>query len=347
MWSLTDISVLVRKSAVFLVIFIIAAFFLKFIFGIITAPKPLPPPKPDTKFGKLPALKFSQAKQSSSGMKFFLENVDGKPPNSTSSARVFRLPKKLPSLLSTERTKDLAIKMGFKNDPVINSSIFHFVHPSDKLLTFDIDPTTFNFKLKYDYTQNPEAVNIEGGLVQENAINEIKNYLQSFSLFDGSILNGKSIVEQLKYIPETKSFSKATSISNTTALKINFFRNEIDNLRLVTPGYNQSYNYLLFTRGKVNNGIVDISYIFSPIAFDDFATYPLKTSDTAWQDLLDGYGFIMNLGNNSKDKIVIRKIEVGYYDSDEPQEFLQPIFIFEGDNDFVAYLPAVISEVLE
>ena len=54
----------------------------------------------------------------------------------------------------------------------------------------------------------------------------------------------------------------------------------------------------------------------------------------------------MNLGNNSKDRIVIRNISLAYYDSDEPQEYLQPIFIFEGDNDFVAYLPAITGEYL-
>ena len=255
------------------------------------------------------------------------------------------MPKKLPSILSTERTKNIAVKLGFKNEPEINSSIFHFVFPEDKLYTFDIDPTTFNFKLKYNYTENPEAVSVEGNLQQENALNEVKNFLQSNNLFDGSILS-QNIIEPLKYIPETKSFTKATSISNTTAVKINFFRNEIDGLKLVPPGFTQSYNYALYTRGKVNSGIVEVSYIFSPIAYDDFGTYPLKTAEIAWQDLLDGYAFVMNLGNNSKDRIVIRNISLAYYDSDEPQEYLQPIFIFEGDNDFVAYLPAITGEYL-
>ena len=80
---------------------------------------------------------------------------------------------------------------------------------------------------------------------------------------------------------------------------------------------------------------------------NDFATYPLKSGAVAWQDLLDGYALIVNVGRNSPDKIVIRKIYLAYYDSEEPQLYLQPIFVFEGDNDFVAYLPAIDSNYLK
>jgi hypothetical protein len=34
-------------------------------------------------------------------------------------------------------------------------------------------------------------------------------------------------------------------------------------------------------------------------------------------------------------------VSLGYYDPLDKQEFLQPIYIFEGDQKFMAYVPAV------
>ena len=43
------------------------------------------------------------------------------------------------------------------------------------------------------------------------------------------------------------------------------------------------------------------------------------------------------------DEIKIRRIYLAYYDAGIYTEFLQPIYVFEGDNDFVAYTPAITS----
>jgi hypothetical protein len=97
----------------------------------------------------------------------------------------------------------------------------------------------------------------------------------------------------------------------------------------------------------INPKILEMQYVFWPIAFDDFATYPLRSGAIAWQDLQDGYASIILNGNNKDDTIKIRQIYLAYYDSEEPQNYLQPIFVFEGDNNFVAYLPAITEDWLE
>ena len=35
---------------------------------------------------------------------------------------------------------------------------------------------------------------------------------------------------------------------------------------------------------------------------------------------------------------------LGYYDPDVYQEYLQPMYVFLGDNNFVAYLPAITDD---
>lgn len=349
--NLTEISIAVRKFFIWLVIVLIFYFVIKFLLGLFIAvnTKPIPPQKPDIRFNKLPAPKFTTVSTSSSGLNFTLENVDGRPPETTATAKVYTMPKKLPSILSEERAKKMATKLGFTNEPeIITPTLYHYTYPGDPLWNLDIDTTNLNFKLKYDYQKNLSVISSEGGLRTDEALSYTKDYIQNNGLFDGSIIGGKTSFNTYIFDPVSKTFPPATSISTTNAVRINFLRNDIDLLKVLPPAFDQSYNYALYASTISPSRILELNYTFWPIAFDDFGTYPLRSGTTAWHDLIDGYAYVVKIGNNTPDRsIVIRNIYLAYYDSDEPQQYLQPIFVFEGDNGFVAYLPAIDSEQLE
>lgn len=355
MSQLTEISILTRKFAVWLLFAFIGYIILKFTFeaGIAYWKKANPilldPPHP--RFGKLEYPKFTHVARSSSGLKFKLENVEGLPiKDATPAGRVYSMPKKLPTLLDTQRTRDIAAKIGFtdKEDP-IDSTYYRFIAPEDKMRSLEINTITKNFKLKYNYIENLSVFTGDTIQNKEQAIAEVKNYIQFNSLFDDTILKGKITTTLLTFNPQTKIATTASSLSSSNLMKINFFRNDLDGKKILPPAFNGSYNFALYTPSTlVNKGVLEISYTFWPIATDDFATYALKSSEMAWQDLEDGYAYVVNLGNNSpENQIIIRNITLAYYDSEEPQNYLQPIYVFEGDNDFVAYLSAVSNDWLE
>jgi hypothetical protein len=305
---------------------------------------------PDIRFDKLPAPKFTSATNSSSGLKFTLQNIEGRPPETTASARVYSMPKKLPSFLAPDNAQKLAAKLGFTNDPVaINNTFYRFVDPEEPLRTLDLDIVTLNFQLKYDYSKNPSIFNLDKILTKEDALQRVKNFISFGGLFDSSISNGKITTVSLTYNPISNAFTPAISLASSNAVRVNFFREDLDGLKVLPPSYNKSFNYALYTlSAKRDNEVLELSYTFWPIAFDDFSTYPLKSGDAAWQDLLDGYAYVISMGGNTAAaNIVIRNIYLAYFDTEEPQQFLQPIFVFEGDNNFVAYLSAVSNEWLE
>ncbi|KKQ73667.1 MAG: hypothetical protein US95_C0050G0001, partial [Candidatus Woesebacteria bacterium GW2011_GWB1_38_5] len=45
--------------------------------------------------------------------------------------------------------------------------------------------------------------------------------------------------------------------------------------------------------------------------------------------------------------IVIRKVYLAYYDPDQYTEYYQPVIVFEGDDDFTAYVSAIIDDYIE
>jgi hypothetical protein len=52
-----------------------------------------------------------------------------------------------------------------------------------------------------------------------------------------------------------------------------------------------------------------------------------------------GEGYIVDKGEN--DRAVVRTVKLGYYDDFEEQEYLQPVYIFEGDGGFIGYVSAL------
>lgn len=349
--NLTEISITARKLFIWLIIVTLAYAVVKFAIDMgiayYKAANIPPPPGPNHNFNKLPPPDFGKAK-STSGLKFSLELVDGQPPETTGSGKVYAMPKKLLSLLATEKAKDYAQRLNFIDEPVqLTSTLYRFTDTGDKLRTMDIDITYLNFKIAYDYLKNPHVFSQEDGIDKKSAENEIKNFAGR-ALIDDSFLNGIITYDTLKYNSESKSFVPATSLSTANALRVNYFRNNLDGLKILPPEFNRGYNYAIYMPTlTINPKILEMHYNFWPITFDDPATYELRSGAAAWQDLQDGYAFVIQNGNNKEDTIKIRHISLAYYDSEEPQNYLQPIFVFEGDNNFVAYLPAVISDWLE
>ena len=119
-------------------------------------------------------------------------------------------------------------------------------------------------------------------------------------------------------------------------------------MKLLPPEYDKSYTYVLVSSSTENkNKVIEAQYKFWPIATDNFGTYPIRSSAEAWQEVLDGNGVVASYGQNPLDTvIIIRRIYLAYYDSGMPDNYLQPIFVFSGDNGFAAYTPAIVKDDL-
>lgn len=352
MANLTEISIGVRKTAKFAGIAIISIMVIRFLLIIGIAywkATHLPPAAPpDIAFGTLPKPKFPEGKLTSSGLTYILENIEGKPPETTEAARVFSLPKKNYTFESGENAKDLARKLNFESTPRIDTVYYFYTKEEIPGLSLFIDSTSLNFQYKYNYFENPGI--FRTGLIPsiEDAEKNAKEFLTFSNLWDDSILQGNTKSDILIFDDRLKQMAEASSLSNSQAVRVNFFRKEIDKLPLLSDEFTKSANYVLFadTQGTQLNNILEVSYFFWPIDMNSFASYPLISGDEAYQSLSTGSATIINKGNN-RDQITIRKIYLAYLDSAIPQLYMQPIFVFEGDNDFVAYLAAIRSQYLQ
>jgi len=349
MATLTETAYMTRKTIKYGAIFLVVFFILRFIWGItVSIYKKINPPKPaapTVSFRVLPAIKFP--KKDLPKLTYSLETIQGTLPSLPNIATVYFMPKSEAKLFSSEGTKDIARRMGFTGNPrqAAETTLF-FETGGVPNTTLGIDIATHNFVLNYDFV-NDQTILAERKLPSdEQAVSEAKSFLGKASLLTESLSQGTGKVSYWKL--KTPDLIPAISLSEAEFVRVDLFRKNLKDLPILTVHPKESLVYFLLSGSRsATKRIVRAAYNHYPIDEEISGTYPLKTVNNAWQELVSGGGFVANLGNNSEGKITVRKAYLAYFEEGQEQNFLQPIFVFEGDNDFVAYVPAVDPEWVE
>lgn len=351
MANLTQTAYITRKSLKIGTISLISFLVLRTIFGIGVKIwrqlHPPPPPPPTVSFGKLPKIKFPPSNNENQNLTFKLETVDGKLPNLPSITKVYFINPVKPNLLALERASELAAKLGFKNQPQpLNETTYRWTNEKNPPTFLEIEINTLNFHLYYDYQNDQEILEGKTLPTNQQAAQEVKSFLASHNLLPQDIATGTA--EFRYYRLAIPNLIPVSSLSEADFVQVNLFRADIEGFKILPPNPQKTPIYFLFSGSRaLGKRIVEIRYIYYPIEKEIFGTYPLKPISQAWAELENNQGFVAVLGNNPEGKITIRKIYLAYFDSEEPQNYLQPIYVFEGDKGFLAYVSAVSPQWTE
>lgn len=344
MVTLTYASITARKSIRYTIYFIIFLIIGRLVLngGIALYKRIFPPaPEPATvAFGKLTKLPFPD--KNKTNLQFVLETTDGEIPKFPVKANVYFMPKKSANLLSLDYAKDTAKKLGFNPEPQqISDSLYKFNHRSS-LATLEIDIITGAFSISYDLNADPLPISVKP-TQPEITSTIVKSFLTSGNLL-ASDLTGETRHQFLK--TSNGSFVPAVSLSDANITRIDIFRKNYNQLPVVTNEPNKS-NVWFLASGVREKGrdIIAGEYHYFPVDETKLATYPIKTGEQAWQELLNNNYYPASYGTAiENDTIKIRRIYLAYFDPGVYTEFFQPVFVFEGDKDFVGYVPAVTQE---
>lgn len=339
----------IKYSAAGLVIFVV----LKFAWGMGLAwwkqQNPPPPPAPEEKFGKLPAIQFPSSQTNPGSLSYHLETIEGIPPNLPTLGRVYFMPEANPGVLALERAKEKAKQLGFESEPQgFDETTYRFQNAANLPATLEIDIISGNFKLFYPYSTDLDLLANKTLPTDTQAIAEARSFLAKADVLTDDLKEGKGEVSYWRL--EGGNLVPAVSFSEADFVRVDLFRTDVGDLPILPPNPRQANIYFLFSGAKqTEKRIAEVGFIYNAIDRELSSTYPLKTASQAWQELQAGQGYIANLGRNENGKVTIRKIYLAYFEEGKgsAQKFLQPIFVFEGDGDFLAYAAAVSPELTE
>ncbi|MDO8488462.1 MAG: hypothetical protein Q7S31_04140 [bacterium] len=346
MATLTEVSYYTRRAVKWaiaaMIIIILTPILWRMVKGIYLKINPPPPPAPTVAYGKLPQLKFPQASKDYQPV-MRLETIDGKLPKLATVSRVYVVEVNKSRLLELDRVKARVRSLGFSNEPgQVDEQTFEFVHPAVPA-TLKVDVIYDTYKYQYDWTLDQAIYSGRSVPNNNQAFVEAKSFFQTLGILGSDLADGKTKVAY--FAAQPPQMIPTTSLSEANFIRIDLFRSDRDNLPWVTRGGNTSAVYAIFSGvSDRSKRIVEANYAYSKIVENSFATYPLKTADQAWNELQQGQGYV---ATQAGPQVVVRRVYLAYYESDIHQDFVQPVFVFEGDSNYLAYVSAIDPAYLQ
>ncbi|MFH1840938.1 MAG: hypothetical protein ABH807_02175 [Candidatus Shapirobacteria bacterium] len=350
MTTLTLVAYQTRRIFKFGFLGLIAFFILKFAiqtgWAIYRQYYPLPPPPPNVSFGKLPRL-ILPSRDNPPQLNFKLETPTGGLPELSTVGKIYFIPHYASTFFDLDHAQNQAEKIGFRGQPLaLDATRYRWTNNKIPETTLVIETRTGNFQFRYDYAHDQQLLVNKNYLPGDQAaLQEARNFLSANNLMKDDLATGSAEFAYLRY--RSDGLQKVASLSEADFLRVNLLRDNLDNLKILPPKPQHSLVSFLFSGSRESaNRIVEIDFTYFPLEKQIFGTYPLLPLQQAWESLKKQEGHVANLGENQND-ITIRKIYLAYYDLPERQNYLQLIYVFEGDRGFIAYLPAVDPKWLE
>ncbi len=304
----------------------------------------LPPieEKPDTKFGMLPMPDFPTSSVSSSNYSYSLDTSTGSLPKIGIDSgfdkiiKVYFITKSFSTLLSPEKSQNLAAKFNINAEAKILSEIKYSFSDQGKSLTVDLDTGNFLYN-KEATVSGKETLDSDDQLVSG-----FEQTLSNLGVFTDDIKKDRTKITLLK--SEGNNLVATNLRAEAQAVQISIWPQNIDKKSIFTSDFNKALVNAIVVKSAVDlNNYISIQFTNFPVDATTFATYPTKTAESAYGDLKSGKGVIVL--EPAKPRVSISSVYLGYYLSDNYNPYLEPIYVFEGQN-FVGYVPAITDEFL-
>lgn len=287
-------------------------------------------PKPEMKFGVLPAITFPDQTISSANFSYTVDTATGNLPEVPKMMKVYFMPKTSLSLMGPDKAKVMATNLGFENGPqILAETLYKFTDTNGGSLTIDLSNGNFHFQRGLPFEDN-SATSSAGptgsGADKKQLIDLFRNYLAKYKLLPVELANGRG---------------EATL--NNPALpglvEVSLWPEDLDQIPIITASFKIGIARTMMAVNQVEESrFQKVDFTFWPIDLTTSSTYPLKTTNQALADLKGGLGFISQ--DPGKPQVSITSSYLAYYQTEDYLSYLQPVFVFEGPG-FIGIVPGL------
>lgn len=306
---------------------------------------PPEPAGPTLGFGALPRLEFPNSRAGE--LTYRLETIGSAIPSfgdEGGNAVVYPIVFERSGFLDLDRAKSQAASLGFVFEPeLIAGTEYRWTKSEPLPAILNLDSVANTFTLDVAWETDPGFFNNTATPTQQQAVSEARSYLKRAQFLPKDLDEGRSRAVFLQY--SGGRFVETLSLSEADFVQVDLFRRYVqEDFRVwpTDPFHGLARVIVSSSRGQ-GERIVSAEYEHTQVNYEQPETYPIITGPEAWQLLNNGKAFVASAPENG-DEAVVRRVSLGYYDSLDDQPFMQPVYVFEGDDDFVAYVPAIRPE---
>lgn len=310
---------------------------------------------PTVEFGKIQAVNFPK---NETRPKLVLELPTGDIPLFPDRMRVYYAPTRRSGFADPEKALEIGLALGFLFKPEQPTETRYVWSNQDQLASkLDMNIVSGHFVLTKQWQNNPTIATLANFTSEKQVITDSSNYLKKIGLLEEDTVG----FEKLSYLKDDSGkLIPALSLSDADFVQIDYFRKNIDEIDPASKTKEIKATYPFYrtdpTKGlirvvvsgskAINEKVINMEYSYTSIDYPTNSTYPIKTGEEAWNELSSGGGFVTQTGPRSGE-VKIRKLFLGYYDSNVNQKYAMPIYIFLGDQGFAAYVSAIKDEWIE
>lgn len=297
---------------------------------------------PTVRFGTLAKIVFPE--KTFENKNFTAELANDQFPKYKDQANVYVIYRSKSALGALEEGKKTAALMGFLAEPSESATGIYTFNDSNNGRSLTMNVLESSFKLSYPYLSDQLLLNPEQMPSREEAINAAKNYIQQAGKLSVDLDTGEKKVSYWKI--NFDGLKSVDGLSEANLIRVDFFRKNLaDEVSVVSTDYGKASVSVLVSGSSVAaKKIVEVNYKHVDVdtSAASSSTYPIKTSQEAFDDLKNG-DYWPASDTSAKD-VIIRKIYLAYFEPINLTQFLQPVYVFEGDNGFVAYVRAITDK---
>ncbi|MCL4386810.1 hypothetical protein M1307_00250, partial [Patescibacteria group bacterium] len=298
---------------------------------------PAKPTPPTVGFGKLPSIEFPTSKYIKT-YNYSLDTLTGEYPEFPDKIKVFQMTPNEGDLLALKKTQDKLTRISFYSSPIkISKDVYKWNDGSKIMREITFNLLTSDFILTSSYLSDPSVLKALNLPDSENAKAIAQAFLDNMDSFPKDIDTTRT--QAYLYAINGNQLVPSSSLSGSQVVQVHFFQSDVDKKKIYysTPG--ESMIYLSVASGDYGPQIVTVNFSHQNIS-DKSETYPLKSAKEAWDQLKSGGGYIAQY-NGTDENISVKNISLGYFVGEGKQGYLMPIIVFEGEDNFVAYISAV------
>ena len=340
--TLTEVSYYSRKFAPFVLLLLLILLILYYLIKVLLltiAPPKEPSIYYNPIFGKIkkPVIKDFTP---STNINFKIDTIEGRPVTATESAKVYFLPSATARFGYREKIYLIAKTLGFDTEAVKHKLEGKEAVFKDEKQSLQIDITSFNFTYEYSFENDPQI--FQNTIIPQKKESQDKavDFLTKIGRYPEELAQGRTNTIFISYDPEARQMRLLETNIGANMVEIDFYRPDQEQYPIISPKYFNSQNYVMMAFYPSGFKIIKAQIKYYEKSGTQVGFYPIKTGDAAWEALNAGKGMIIQNESSSKE-ILIKKMFLGYFDPDIYQEYLQPIYVFLGDNNFVGYVPAI------
>ena len=306
---------------------------------------PVTPPPTTVTFGKLPPIYFPISAMDKTILSYSLDTITGLLPTFPDQAKVYKMLTVKPEFLALDKARQKVYRVGLgSTETRLAENLYRWTDEVYLSREITLNLFSHDFTLSSSFLSSPAVINSIGNFSNENsAISTSREFLHGMSFFPDDIDIART--KTLFYSIKTGRLTPITNVSSAQVVRVDFFQKNVDTLPIYYPNASTSTVNLLILgpRGPLNQEtVVEANFHYQPISYQ-FATYPIKTTSQAYDELKSQKAYIASYyGGGSS--ILIKNIFLGYYIGATKQNYLMPIVIFEGEGGFFAYVSAVRDE---